>query len=296
MKIGYPCKNTSVGCSSSKRFNLKSYTKAKTKETVRANLECLENVIDYNIKNNIMFFRISSDIVPFASHPVMDFKWQRIFRNEFERIGGIIMKAKMRISTHPDQFVLINALDGNIVERSIKELLYHGEMFDLFGFETNAKIQIHVGGAYKDKEEAKKRFIRNFRLLPKFVRRRLAVENDDRLFTIDDILEICEKTEAKPLLDNFHDALNPSKQSFEILLKRASEYWNEKRDGIIMTDYSSQERGKRRGSHAETIDINDFKHYIDRTKKIDFDIMLEIKDKEKSALKALKYLKEAKRI
>ncbi|MGE3062892.1 MAG: hypothetical protein AB7T10_04595 [bacterium] len=105
------------------------------------------------------------------------------------------------------------------------------------------------------------------------------------------MLEVCEMTGAKPILDNFHDLLNPSKERFPKLLKTASEYWNIKKDGIIMTDYSSQERGKRRGSHAKTLDLNDFKEYINNTKKRDFDIMLEIKDKEKSALKAIESLR-----
>lgn len=295
MKIGYPCKNESLGCSSSKRFNLKSYSKQKTEETVKANLECLEKIIDFNIENNIMFFRISSDIVPFASHSVMDLKWQKIFREDFEKIGKKIKDSKMRISTHPDQFVLINALDCDIVKRSIKELQYHAEMFDLFGFKEDAKIQIHVGGAYGDKKSAKERFVVNFRKLPISVKTRLAVENDDRLFNVDDVMEICGRTGAKPLLDNFHDSLNPSKQSFAILLKKASEFWNEKRDGIIMTDYSSQLRGERRGSHAKTIDMADFKDYIKMTKKTDFDIMLEIKDKEKSAIKAIRFLNKERR-
>ena len=58
-----------------------------------------------------------------------------------------------------------------------------------------------------------------------------------------------------------------------------------------MVDYSIQEKGKRKGTHAESINIKLFKEFLHETNSMDFDIMLEIKDKEKSALKAARLIK-----
>jgi len=73
MKIGYPCINNSVGCTANKTFRLRNYSEEKLIEKVRANLACLQKILEYNLKNNSLFFRIGSDLVPFASHPVCKF-------------------------------------------------------------------------------------------------------------------------------------------------------------------------------------------------------------------------------
>jgi UV DNA damage endonuclease len=54
-----------------------------------------------------------------------------------------------------------------------------------------------------------------------------------------------------------------------------------------MVDYSSQQKGARLGKHAESIDVADFQLFLKAAHKISCDVMLEIKDKEKSALKAI---------
>jgi UV DNA damage endonuclease len=55
-----------------------------------------------------------------------------------------------------------------------------------------------------------------------------------------------------------------------------------------MVDYSSQEPNGLPRQHSETIKIEDFELLLKQTEPFDFDIMLEIKDKEKSAVKAIK--------
>jgi UV DNA damage endonuclease len=110
MKIGYPCINRTIGCSANRTFRLKSYSEERLIETVENNLDCLLNILKFNVEHNILFFRITSDLVPFASHPICQFPWQRFFRDKFRKIGDLIRTHGIRISMHPDQFTLINII------------------------------------------------------------------------------------------------------------------------------------------------------------------------------------------
>jgi UV DNA damage endonuclease len=251
-------------------------------------------MLEFNVKHNMLFFRISSDIVPFASHPVCKFNWQKHFRDSFKKIGLFIQKHNIRISLHPDQFTLINSIDDDIFKRTVKELTYHAQMLDLMKLNTSAKLQIHVGGVYGDKTKSMKRFISRYKTLDTSIRRRLVIENDDKSYTLTDCLYINKNTGIPILYDVFHHLVNSSGESVHNSIKLVSETWK-KRDGILMVDYSLQKPDARAGSHAESIKISDFKKFISQSKPYDFDIMLEIKDKEKSALKAIKAVNKDKR-
>lgn len=286
MKIGYPCINRSVGCTANSTFRLANYSEARLINCVSGNLECLQNILEYNIENGILFFRMSSDIVPFASHPVCMFDWESYFGKTLCCMGEFIKKHEMRISMHPDQFVLLNALKSDIVERSIAELDWHCRFLDALELDSSAKVQIHVGGLYGDRPEAIARFVSVYKTLPKHIKKRLVIENDDKLFTLSDCLEIHELTGSPVLFDNFHHVCNSNGMSYNEAWKAVTATWK-KHDGIPMSDYSSQEPGAKKGKHAEHIDIKDFSSYLKEISSFDFDIMLEIKDKEKSAIEAL---------
>lgn len=285
MKIGYACINQSIGCSSGHTFRLKSYSEQRLLETVERNLACLAKILQYNVRKNLLFFRITSDVVPFASHPVNKFKWQRHFARYFEEIGAFIRRNDIRISMHPDQFTLINSQDTDIFNRSIDELTYHAAVLDLMELDTTAKIQIHVGGVYKDKMKSMERFVSRYRKISSTLRRRLVVENDDKSYTVEDCLRIHEGTGIPVLFDVFHHEVHHNGETMIDCLKAAGNTWRDC-DGIPMIDYSHQKAGAMKGSHAETIKTMQFRNFLDMSKPCDFDIMLEIKDKEKSALKA----------
>jgi len=289
MKIGYPCLNRTLGCQGNKTFRLKSYSESRLIEAVNNNLSCLLKILRFNLENRILFFRITSDLIPFASHPICKFKWQLHFKDRFKEIGRFIKKHRLRISMHPDQFTLINSINEEIFNRSRRELLYHARVLDLMGLGPDAKIQIHIGGVYGDKPSSIKRFISRFNLLDMAVRRRLVIENDDLSYTLKDCLLISRKTNTPVLFDIFHHSLNSSGESVTSGIKQAQKTWR-KKDGILMVDYSNQRPLAKPGSHAESLDTRKFKKFLKETKAYNFDIMLEIKDKEKSALKALAVL------
>lgn len=295
MKLGYPCINRGIGCTANSTFRLASYSEERLIQTVKNNLDCLATILNYNVQKGLMFFRISSDVIPFASHPVCTFDWSGHFSSQLKGIGRFIRKHNIRISMHPDQFVLINALKDDVVERSIKELEYHCTLLDEMGLDRTAKIQIHLGGVYGDKSRAIVRFVDRYKSLSATLKHRLIVENDDRLYSLNDCLRVHEETTIPILFDVFHHQCLNKGESLRRGLELAGQTWK-KNDGVPMVDYSSQQPGQRLGTHAKSIDLQLFQKFLYETKGLDFDIMLEIKDKEKSALKALEVLRELEKV
>lgn len=293
IRIGYPCINRTIGCRSDKTFRLTNFNIQNFKRTVEENLKCLLNILDYNISKKIFFFRISSETIPFASHPINKINWQNEFRELFKEISKKIKNNNIRVSMHPDQFVVLNSPNKDVVKRSIDELLYHLELLEALETDYTAKIQIHLGGGYGDKKEAKKRFIENYKKLPIELKKRLVIENDERIYNIDDCIQISQNISIPIVVDYLHDSINKSKKDFFENIKSVSITWKEK-DGPPIIDYSSQKINSKTGMHSETIDEKDFESFILKLleNNSNYDIMLEIKDKEKSAIKAIKILEK----
>ena len=282
MRIGYPCINRTLGCRGDRTFRLASYSRERLYHTVSGNLACLQHILEWNRDSGFLFFRISSDLVPFASHPVCTHPWQDHFAAEFAALGAFIRENGIRISMHPDQFIVLNARDEKIVARSIAELTYHAEVLDIMGLDTTAKIQLHVGGVYGNREESLERFVRVYEDLNPAISRRLVVENDEQRFSVSDCLNLHERTGIPVLFDLFHHSCNNHGESLGEMLTSIAKTWSY-RDGLPLVDYSSQHPEKRPGSHAEHIDPGDFSLFLTRSQPHDFDVMLEIKDKEASA-------------
>ncbi len=293
MKIGYPCINRSIGCTANSTFRLASYSEEKIREKIQNNLECLSRILEFNADRGLLFFRISSDLIPFASHPVCQFEWRAVFSRELESIGRYIKKNRMRISMHPDQFVVLNSKREDVVANSVLELEYHRGLLDAMGLDGDAKIQIHVGGVYGDRDGSINRFISSCNSLGEGIKRRLVIENDDRNYGVKNCLRISGETGVPVLLDVFHHECLNSGEPLKDVLRLTAATWGG-RDGSLMVDYSLQARGKRKGTHAESMAGSKFKSFLRETEGFDFDLMLEIKDKEKSALKALKLLGEVR--
>ena len=293
MRLGYPCSNLTVGSRASRTFRLASYSPDRLLETVQLNLEALLGMLEWNLEHDIRYFRISSGTVPFASHPVMDVDWHRHFADQLMAIGYFITRNGMRINVHPGQYTLLNSPKPDVVERSIAELVYHAELLDLMGIDDTNKIQIHTGGVYGEKEQATQRFIGQYARLPDRVRARLVIENDERQYSLRDNLVIHEACGIPLLFDTFHHSIFNNGESLPEAFDLFMPTW--KGHGTPMMDYSSQHGERQTGAHTMSIDLDDFAKVIDDLGDRDADIMLEIKDKEQSVLKAQEWLRERQR-
>lgn len=304
MRIGYPCANRTQKLHTNHSFQMKSFGIEKIKEKVAENIRDLKKMLEYNLEHDLLFFRIGSEFVPFASHQLMrtlaeekKWRWQDHFAKDLRDIGNFVLEHKMRISMHPDHFCLINSTSEDILQKSIYELEYHADLFECMQLDSTHKFQIHVGGVYSDKQKSMQRFVDRYnKSLSDRVKRHLVIENDDHLFSLDDCIWIHERCGVPILFDTLHhECLNTSGETQRQAFKRAAATWKRERDGIPMVDYSSQstEENAKRGKHADRVNMEHFELILcnqimrvedDNGLYIPMDVMLEIKDKESSAL------------
>ena len=286
MSIGYACLNIGTPNTNIRSVMQRNATPEKLTEVTEHNLAALERMIDYNHKNDIKLFRISSDLIPFGSSPVNTLAWPEIHKEAFDRIGSKIRKSGMRVSLHPGQYTVLNSPTEDVVERAITDLVYHDKILIALGTDQTNKIVLHVGGIYGDKKEALERFEQNFRRLPEAVRNRLIIENDDRLYNIEDVLTLAHRLHVPAVYDNLHHAINPppSGGTDPYWIAEAKKTWKAA-DGNQKIHYSQQAPGKRLGAHTDTIDLETFLTFHEQLEDKQIDIMLEVKDKNLSAIK-----------
>ena len=286
MRIGYVGTNYTLGTKTS-TFRLAAFTPERAAETARRNLEGALACLRWNAERGIRFFRISSGIIPFGSHPVAEiWDWRNELRPEFEEIGRFSNEHGMRLGTHPGQYTLLNSPRESVVQAAVGELMYHADMLDLMGVGDDARLQIHVGGVYESREDSMARWIEGYRALPEPARRRLAVENDERLFGLADCLYLHEQTGVPVIFDVFHHSLKNEGETLPDSYERVRPTWDR---CPMQIDYSSQNADRRFGAHTDSIVPDDFRAFL-RDVPEDSDVMLEIKDKETSTMIALSIL------
>lgn len=288
MSIGYACMAIGVNGTQLKSCVAKNATQSKLLELIEHNLNALDNIVHYNIKENIQLFRISSDSIPFGSSPVNTLQWWDLFSERLSDIGHKIKNAQMRVSMHPGQYTVLNSPSAEVVSRAVKDLEYHTRVLDSLGVGTQCKIVLHIGGIYNDKEHAVKRFIENYQSLDPSIKRRLVIENDDKSYTIADVLQISSQLSIPVIFDNLHHQINPCAIDKDEMywINEARKTW-ENEDGKQKIHYSQQALHKNPGSHSDTIAIHPFMDFYNRINSKDIDIMLEVKDKNLSAVKCI---------
>lgn len=292
MKLGYACIPLTVNAKTNRRLLLKDYNEKSLINIIEENLKDLNIILIHNNKNGIKLFRISSDIIPLASHKINTYNWQNGFKSQLSDIGQYIKSNNMRVSMHPGQYTVLNSPNDDIVKKSILDLQFHCDFLDSLGVDYTNKIIIHIGGVYGDKSSAKKRFIDNFDKLSNSVKKRLVIENDEKNFSLDDVLEIAHSVNIPVIFDNLHNACyGDNDYSLYDIYTRVKETWKQD-DGTIKVHYSQQDFDKKKGSHSKTIYIKEFLKYYNEVKEFNPDIMLEVKDKDISTIKCNNVIKD----
>lgn len=286
MNLGYACINVSLseeGISTNKGMIRRTFLERGVPYAsgiALQNVQALLQILEWNVAHGITVFRITSELFPWASeYRLEEMPDYREIRSVLEQAG----KLPIRVSTHPGPFNKM-AGTGAVLQNTIKDLEIHARLFDLMGLDPSHwnKINIHVGGAYGDKDATLKRFAQNFKLLSSGLQKRLTVENDDKpgLFTVGELHPLWEMTGVPIVFDYFHHKLHPGLQTEEEAFHTAYETWDVK----PVFHFSSSRRDfedptAKREAHSDWV------HEPIRTYGKDVDIVLETKMKEQALLR-----------
>ena len=293
-------------CSTSKTITVTSFNKLtndesklfKLRNILNENLNNTLRILRYNKSYNIKIYRLTSKLVPLATHPLTG-NWDYVneFRDKFIEIGQYIKENNFRISAHPDHFTVINTNKKTVLESSLIDLTYHNTILKTMQLDQSYKLVVHVGGAYQDKEKSIERFILSYNKLPEEIKKRIILENDDKVYNITDVLNICNIINIPMVLDVHHHKYNNNGESLNKMLKAVFDTWKNERFPPKI-HFSSPKNEKNYRSHSDYINIEEFMSFIKIAKKLntDFDIMLEAKSKDLALFKLVNELKQYKEI
>ncbi len=260
---------------------------------------CIENALSlssairYCAQNNIGCFRVNSRFFPLATHP--DFGYAIKDLPDRHRLLLILNtchkeaeSCNVRLSFHPDQFVLLSSQDDVLVQRSLRELEYQAEVSRLIGADV---INIHAGGAYGDKALTLQRMDKVIKKLSRHLRSLLTLENDDRIYTPVDLIPFCNVHGIPFVYDVHHHRCLPDTLTIPEATRLALKTWN--REPLF--HISSPKYGwknKRLRWHHDSIDIRDFpREWI----SLNITVEVEAKAKELAVKKLYQELSKKKK-
>lgn len=305
MNLGYACINKTLSEQSKKHRITTNRTMVRktfqtkglpyASELFLQNSLDLQKILHWNLKHNIKFFRVSSQIVSWASeYPLPSLPGYSEIEEVLFDCGLFAEEHGIRITTHPDHFVKLASPKEDVVANAIRDLEIHGEIFDLLCLPRSpyAKINIHVGAAYGDKPFALDNFCRNFDRLPDSVKSRLTVENDDRpsLYSVKDLYESVYKRLGTPIVfDYHHHKFNTGGLSEQEALELAMSTWGDVKPVVHYSQSRSIEHNDPKikdNAHSDSYwtPVNSYGH--------DIDVMLECKHKELGLFAMRKLLSE----
>jgi UV DNA damage endonuclease len=292
MKIGYACINTTLSQADikvnramvKKTFLTRGLTYAS--ELALKNVTDLEKIIDWNIANNLLLYRMSSDMFPWMSeYEFRDLPDYEPIKSVLHTIGQKVKAHDLRLTYHPGPFNVLATGNESVLRNTLKELRQHGEIMDMMELPLSpfAKINIHIGGAYGDRRSALDRWIENFSLLPPTASRRLTIENDDKanMFSVGDLMKVHEATGVPIVFDYHHHQFRTGDLTLREAMLLAYSTWPKSITPIV--HYSSSKRKYEDATCSEASHA-DFVYEKINLYGREVDIMLEAKAKELAAL------------
>lgn len=296
IRLGYACISktlSNVTTSSTVTYTTfqkdKDYKKIDT--AIKSNLNALKEILTYNIKNNIHFFRLSSKLIPLATKSDVIFDYIDPYKDYYHSIAKIIKDNKLRIDFHPDEFCVLNSTKSEVVKNSIAILEYHYNL--LKALEIKNKILVlHIGGNTFGKKNSISRFINNFNTLSKDIQESIAIENDDKIFNIRDCVYISKNINVPVILDYHHHICNHDELDINDYLKDILSSWHNATPKMHFSSPKNKTKKDFR-SHNDYINVDAFINFIDILKPFnhDVDIMIEAKAKDKALFRLVRELK-----
>lgn len=285
--LGYAAKNLTLDTTTGRTLRLANLTPERVTEVTKQNLDDLWAMLRWNVERDIFMFRIGSSIVPFASHPDFPLEWREVFAGELAALGSFVQKHDLRLSMHPGQYTVLNSPNEEVVTRAVAELDYHAAFLESID-PAQGTMTLHVGGAYGDREKALALFVQNFARLSPAAQRRLILENDDKTFVVEEVLEVCKRLGIPAVFDFFHHKCNHRAACFDEglqeTLAQVVATWGER----VPKFHLSSPRDPGKTAHADFIDPADFEEMLGLMNGVDgdapYDVMLEAKAKERALL------------
>tara|TARA_R100000008_G_scaffold1483_1_gene1235 strand:+ start:185 stop:1087 length:903 start_codon:yes stop_codon:yes gene_type:complete len=255
------------------------------------NARDLHHIMTWNVLNNYKFFRIGSDLFPWASeYKISELKDIEQIKMWLHSAGTMAKTHGVRLTSHPGPFNVLVSPHQHVVEKCVVDLSIHGDLFDMIGLSRTPynKINIHLGGVYGDKESAMDRFCKNFELLPKSVSSRLTVENDDKesMYSVKDLYYgIYNRIGVPIVFDYHHHRFCDGGLSEQDALEMAISTWPE---GITpATHYSESRSTEQLDESIRPQAHSDYVYNYINTYGNDIDVMVEAKKKELAVAKYL---------
>ena len=295
MNLGYACINMTLGGQKPKITTNRSMIKKTfidkgidyAGELSLLNSRDLCEIVKWNVENGINFFRISSDIFPWASeYNIEDLPQYQRIKTVLSSCGNYARENGVRLTSHPGPFNVLVSPREHVVQNTITDLTNHGKVFDLLGLDRTPynKINIHCNGVYGDKQSALDRFCKNFELLPESVQTRLTVENDDKatMYSVKDLMYIHERIGIPIVFDYHHHKFCTGDMTEQEALELAISTWPK---GITpVVHYSESKALHESNDKLKPQAHSDYINNLPNTYGNKVDIMVESKAKELSIL------------
>jgi UV DNA damage endonuclease len=191
-------------------------------------LELLDAVFDYLDRHDLRVYRLSSNTIPYGTHPELpQFDYRRQIEECAAQLAALAEKAAaygLRLSTHPGQYAVVNAPDAEVRRKALLDIEQDALLLEALGQGNEAAVVVHVGGAYGEKQAALDRWARAYDDLTERARRYLAVENDETSFDIADVLGLHRRTGTRVVFDHHHHRCNPSPELPDVAGALAAAY------------------------------------------------------------------------
>ena len=278
IQLGYPTQNLTIPASTNRTLRLASLVDVeRVKGLVRENIADLKSILRWNADHGVGLFRMGQNLIPFASHSAFPYDWETEHGEALREAGELARDLSIRLSMHPGQYINPGSLKPEVVERSLRELRYVARLFDLLGSPDGVAV-LHMGGAYADKQGSAARFIEVMRFEAR-VLRYLALENDERVWTVAQVTRTADALGIPAITDAFHHDLNPGGLTLKEALDLSLPTWAP-RSVRPKLHLSSQDPAKQAGAHAYSVDSRDWQALLGGIGGREADVMVEAKGKE----------------